>query len=152
MSIATAVPSRKKTGTEGQRWPGKHTEDNLRTQLIRRLGIGWHFQRHEDRISTGIADLSYASEGVDGWIELKVCKNGPPLKNLKAHQKGWLTRRGSLGRGRVFVIVWVRDKMSDRLVCYRWSDLKGGVPSNTVECNLEHNTFVARMEQMLRGF
>lgn len=102
----------------------EHTEDGLRRMLSRVLGQWWHLQRHEDKLSTGIADVSYAGEGMDGWMELKVCKSGPWLKGLKAHQKAWLTKRGKAGSGRVFVVVWVKNTKENTLAMYRWDRLK----------------------------
>lgn len=118
----------KGNGNGGQDDRLPHTEDGLRRFLVKLMGQWWHFQRHEDRLSTGIADLSYAGNGVDGWVELKVSKNGPWLKGLKACQRRWLCRRGKAGNGKVFVFVWVKTKDEDTLAVYRWDELKKCAP------------------------
>lgn len=79
-----------------------------------RLGMGgrWAAQRHEDKYSLGIPDVSY-SAGVHGWIELKFVAKPPnnPKSNLiirhfTATQRNWLTTHGSRG-GRCYLLVQV---------------------------------------------
>lgn len=82
----------------------------------------WHAQRHEDRLSMGIADVSYAINApvarqfgrarADGWIELKYLRRRPvgdapwdfKLDHLTPDQRNWLTLRTEAGRGLVFVM------------------------------------------------
>lgn len=52
-------------------------ERRLVDSVCRLMGLRWHVQRHEDKYSTGIADLSYACKGVDGWLEAKVLPKWP---------------------------------------------------------------------------
>ena len=76
-----------------------------------RLGPRWSAQRHEDRYASGIPDVSYGLNGVDGWIELKAVDRWPtgvPLTvGLTAEQAAWLKLRGRAGGGRCFVLVRV---------------------------------------------
>lgn len=74
----------------------------------------WHVQRHEDKYSVGIADISYAANFVDGWIELKYLPKWPktydllvPIKHFTAQQKNWLVARGERGSGNVYVMLKV---------------------------------------------
>ena len=61
----------------------------------------WHAQRHEDIYSSGIPDVSYAIDGICGWIELKYIKEWPKrpttiirVKHLTKQQRLWLRQRG----------------------------------------------------------
>lgn len=83
----------------------------------------WHAQRHEDRLSAGVPDVSYACGGADGWIELKrirafpVLPKTPVRTNLTIQQALWLEARGRAGAGRCFVLV--RSPRGVHL--FRWS-------------------------------
>jgi hypothetical protein len=59
---------------------------------------GFHVQRHEDKYETGIPDLSYGRDGINGWIEVK-------WERLKFEPKQplWLSKRAMTG-GHVFVL------------------------------------------------
>ncbi len=71
------------------------------------------FQKHEDKYTEGIPDLSYAGYDVDGWIEVKYqerlpVRPGTPLRldhPLTTAQRRWLRRRGREGGGRCFVLL-----------------------------------------------
>jgi len=73
----------------------------------------WSAQRHEDSISRGIPDVSYALEGADGWIELKSLdrwpvRAGTPVRvGMTPEQVAWLETRGDAGAGRCFVLIRV---------------------------------------------
>lgn len=83
-----------------------------------RVGMGglWHAQRHEDKHSTSIPDVSYAMGSVDGWIELKYMNEVATARSLNSktfdfhrdhfpeEQRNWLTERARRGAGNVFVI------------------------------------------------
>lgn len=81
--------------------------------LARSLRGRWHAQRHEDRLTPGIPDVSWACEGKDGWLELKALRAWPkradtPVRvGLTAEQAAWLEARGRLGGGRCHVLVRV---------------------------------------------
>lgn len=70
-----------------------------RLWLYLRTGMGsrWEVQRHEDRLSTGIPDLSY-SMAVNGWIELKYLPKIPKgqltIRHYTVDQRNWLIRHG----------------------------------------------------------
>lgn len=75
-------------------------EDRLYSRL-KRATPGFHWQRHEDKLTPGIPDTSYACGGVSGWVELKTYDNWPqdpdePLSwsDLKPEQVNWLIARG----------------------------------------------------------
>lgn len=60
---------------------------------------GFHWQRHEDKLVSGIPDTSYGVDGVCGWVELKTYDNWPRDGNLtwsdlKPEQVNWLIARG----------------------------------------------------------
>lgn len=85
--------------------------------LWRNLRLGmkhrWNAQRHEDRFSEGVPDVSYAIGGRDGWIELKAAPQWPvrPTTPLRVHmtpqQVLWLEQRGRAGNGRCFILLRV---------------------------------------------
>lgn len=81
----------------------------------------WDAQRHEDRYSEDIPDVSFALTvgnrgivGVDGWIELKTIPAWPAslktmvnIPHLTSGQVNWMERRGSAGTGSVFMLLAV---------------------------------------------
>lgn len=89
------------------------------------MGGSWHAQRHEDKYSTGIADVSFGMGRLsDGWIELKY-KPAHPIDVKRAwdftrdhftpEQRNWLTQRAKHGTGRVFLAAQLGT------VYYLWS-------------------------------
>lgn len=86
----------------------------------------WHCQRHEDKLCRGIPDVSYAIEGVDGWIELKSLADWPKLDRtpvnvgISPEQVAWLETRGDMGNGRCFVLIRVRQEH----LLVRWTDAR----------------------------
>jgi len=82
-------------------------EQALWAYLRRGLRGRWHAQRHEDRYAVGLPDVSYALDGVDGWLELKALDYTPAQVSvgLTAVQSAWLTLRGRAGNGQCFVLV-----------------------------------------------
>ncbi len=71
-------------------------EKNFWQYIDNKMGASWDAQRHEDKFTTGIPDVSYALFGTSGWIELK-CLDAWPVRNgivkiphLTAEQKLWL--------------------------------------------------------------
>lgn len=91
----------------------------------------WHAQRHEDKYSKGIADVSYgiARRG-DGWIELKFKKRYPAdpaapfdftLDHFPAEQRNWLSQRAKFGTGRVFLMCQFGDTLT---AIWHWPKLQ----------------------------
>lgn len=73
----------------------------------------WLAQRHEDRISVGIPDVSFAICGVGhGWVELKSisCQLSPSaivkVPHFTESQRAWLSSFGAVGGG-CFVVLAV---------------------------------------------
>lgn len=88
-------------------------ENRLKYYLLSVMGRRWHAQSHEDRYSTGIPDLSYGANGVNGWIELKQVQLEKPHHIIKpskftASQVNWLKNRNAHG-GYCYVLVKVND-------------------------------------------
>ena len=71
-------------------------------------------QRHEDRLSPDIPDVSFVrrSDGSAGWIELKTIdkwrRDLTKLHHLSAGQVNWLYARARLGAD-VWLLLWVRE-------------------------------------------
>lgn len=90
----------------------------------------WHAQRHEDKHSKGIPDVSYgiARRG-DGWIELKYLdryptKPGPwdfKLDHFTPEQRNWLSSRAKHGTGRVFIMAQFGDRLT---AIWQWAKLE----------------------------
>lgn len=92
------------------------------------MGPRWDAQRHEDKYSTGIPDVSYGCRGRDGWIELKYLEKEPAPRtrswdfrysHFTAEQRNWLTRRMERGSGRLFLLA----QMGDNVYLWRWRTL-----------------------------
>ena len=70
----------------------------------------WAAQRHEDKYTKGIPDVSYSMNGVNGWVELKtveINKLGKVnIPHFTAEQRQWLKRHGRRG-GHCFLFVEV---------------------------------------------
>lgn len=97
----------------------KKPEQRMWDYLRRRMNGRWDAQRHEDRHSEDIPDLSYACCGVSGWIELKTIADWPkrtetPIRidHLTPGQVNWLENRGRAGNGKVYLMLAVGDDMS----------------------------------------
>lgn len=71
-------------------------EQRAHKAVQREMGGLWDYQRHEDRYSPDIPDISFAYEGQHGWIELKSAELGEVIK-LRPGQINWLVRRGGHG-------------------------------------------------------
>lgn len=90
-------------------------ESRLYKKLVRATP-GFHWQRHEDKLTPGIPDCSFGADGVNGWVELKTYDCWPrnpeaPLSftDLKPEQRNWATKRGRAG-GRVWFLVEVGEE------------------------------------------
>lgn len=114
----------------------KATEADLWQWISHEIGGLCHLQRHEDKLSVGIPDISYAWAGIDGWIELKTLNHEPPQDEVfdfsyayfKAHQRNWLTKRARSGNGRVYLACWVNP---DTLVVWQWGRVSAALGSDT---------------------
>lgn len=105
----------------------------------------WHAQRHEDRYSTDIPDLSFGIGGCsEGWMEFK-CLDKYPSGTAKTQkswdfsadyftvgQRNWLSERSRRGTGRCFLLA----KMGKLWVIWHWKKLEtllGAVPWCDIE-------------------
>ena len=85
-----------------------------------RMRTAWDAQRHEDKISLGIPDVSFGIcssnfEKINGWIELKYVKEYPkrettPVKlpHFTPFQRNWLKKRQRYG-GNCWLLFGVHD-------------------------------------------
>jgi len=78
----------------------------------------WDAQRHEDKYSVGIPDVSYGLNGVNGWIELKAYSKWPTkgFPHLEPEQVNWLIDRGRKG-GYCFLMA----KIVNTILIFRWT-------------------------------
>lgn len=89
-------------------------EQKVWDYLDRQMGRRWHVQRHEDRYSLDIPDLSYGLGGTDGWIELKTIPRWPanPAKpvaipHLRPGQVNWIEDRNRYGNCNTWMLLVV---------------------------------------------
>ena len=81
--------------------------------LFQRYLRDWHWQRIETGgTGNGIPDINGCSDGIEVWIEAKVCTGWKPT--VRSEQVGWLERRFRAG-GRVFLAVRQRGSTRDTL-------------------------------------
>lgn len=96
-------------------------ERTLWKYLCKGLSGRWHAQRHEDKYSSGIPDVSYAVQGTDGWIELKAAsrpkRGGKISTGVSIEQSLWLTLRGREGNGKCFVLL----RLDEEHFLFPWS-------------------------------
>lgn len=90
-----------------------HDEMDYKKSIVFALeGLRFDVQEHEDKFSRYIPDLSFASGNVDGWAEVKYCRNLPAtLRNIDhftAGQVVWLENRYKKGSGLCGLILGVR--------------------------------------------
>jgi hypothetical protein len=85
------------------------------------------FQRVENMVGTGMPDVNYCIEGVEGWIELKQTQGWPRfshkplvLDHYTPQQRLWHRRRTSAG-GRVYVMLQIVRPCTYVLLPARWS-------------------------------
>jgi hypothetical protein len=77
-------------------------ESTLWNYLKQGMGARWNACRHEDMITPGVPDVSYALDGVHGWIELKVLDAWPTnngvvkIDSFTSWQRRWLQERGRI--------------------------------------------------------
>lgn len=82
---------------------------------LKRATQNFHWQRHEDKFTSGIPDCSYAGPNGEGWVELKTYDAWPrdasePLKftDLKPTQVNWANKRIKAG-GTVWFLIEVKN-------------------------------------------
>lgn len=103
-------------------------ESNLYKRL-KRVTPGYHWQRHEDKLTAGIPDCSYGFNRVNGWVELKTYDNWPSdgmlkWEDLKPEQVNWLIARGKAG-GHCFLLLEVgTDPKTSDILLFSWSTLR----------------------------
>lgn len=89
--------------------------EDILFKKLKRATPGFHWERHEDKLTSGIPDCSYGANQVGGWVELKTYDSWPrhpdsPLRfsDLKPSQVNWAVARGRT-QGRVWFLVWVDE-------------------------------------------
>ena len=92
----------------------KGSENRLKKYLFSIAGTRWDAQSHEDQFSSGIPDISFGANGINGWIELKQIegwggKNPVKPKKFTSTQVNWLVKRQRMG-GHCFVMVLVQNE------------------------------------------
>jgi len=124
---------------------GEHT---LWRYLANGMRGRWHAQRHEDKYTAGIPDVSYGINGVDGWIELKSLTRWP-IKNdalidvgLSREQAIWLTSRGSRGNGQCFILL----RVGREHLLFPWT-----VAKTLVEKQTQNELYLMSVEHWFRG-
>jgi len=87
----------------------RYSEKDLWRFIKESMGAHWDAQRHEDKDSLGIPDVSYGLQDRQGWIELKYVEKFPkrdttPIKipHFTPLQRNWLNKRYRYGKN-----VWV---------------------------------------------
>lgn len=105
----------------------------------------WDAQRHEDRYSVGIPDLSFALGGVDGWLELKTIPAWPirkatkvRVRHLTPEQVNWLGRREAAGFGAVFLLLAVGESPASS----EWFLLSASDARRLYDCKLTRDDIV----------
>lgn len=84
------------------------TEKSMWEVIRRNMKGSWTVDRHEDRVTLGVPDLSYAmndgTRKVQGWIELKCIdkfnndmNSVTPIKHFTGVQRRWLKTRQEVG-------------------------------------------------------
>lgn len=99
-------------------------------QIRAGMGYAWHCQRHEDRFTVGIPDVSFGIGGRDGWMELKSIAKPPrdpsapfDIPGLSVAQRNWMNVRIAHGApDRCFVFVRVEEPRA--YVLHRWDRLR----------------------------
>jgi len=83
-------------------------EKSLWKYLKNNMKKRWDATRHEDRVTSGVPDVSYGINGVNGWIELKAMarwpREGLRIPGFTLEQKRWLQSRDEAG-GNVWIFL-----------------------------------------------
>lgn len=105
-------------------------ESNLYSRL-KTATPGFHWQRHEDKLTKGIPDCSYGYKQGGGWVELKTYDNWPQdigdaLKwtDLQPEQVNWLMARGRTC-GHCYILLEVgTDPRTSEWLLISWKHLR----------------------------
>ncbi len=90
-------------------------ESSFWRYLKSKIPVTAHFQRHEDIAAAGIPDLSYAWNGIDGWIELKYYKKWKKqdhnhIDSWTKVQRHWMRKRQEAGSGKCFLFIKIEKE------------------------------------------
>jgi hypothetical protein len=95
------------------------TEGNLYTNIVKpRLAVWGDHSRIENAVSYGLPDISYAIKGTQGWLELKVPKDGRLY--FQPFQLSWMKQRVKHTNNKG---VWVLACDNDAMQLYRGVDM-----------------------------
>jgi len=104
------------------------SETALWNKLNKGMGKRWFAQRHEDKFSAGIPDVSYVYGGQTGWIELKYMEKEPvcdtpnwDIRNFRPAQRVWMDQQLKYGNRRVFIICQFGSRL---VLIWRWSVIR----------------------------
>lgn len=98
-------------------------ESNLWNRLRRNMRDLWGApQRHEDSITAGIADVSFACGGRHHWMELKYLDEWPKrattvvrVEHFTNEQRSWLRAKGEAAGD-----TWMLLQVEDELLLFDW--------------------------------
>ena len=95
------------------------TEKQLWFYINGKMSPYWAAQRHEDKHSKGIPDVSFSMSKVNGWIELKTVVMGKSgnvdLSHFTVEQKQWLKRHGRRG-GHCFLLIEIISREGNKYI------------------------------------
>lgn len=102
----------------------------------------WHAQRHEDKYSKGIPDVSFGiQKKAEGWIELKFLPRLPNMDgrpwdfkydHFYPEQRNWAEQRTKHGPGRVFLLCRFGTELTAIWNWNRVRALLGQAPLDTI--------------------
>lgn len=75
--------------------------------------------RHEDKYKSGVPDISYGINDINGWIESKFIDKWPTrdktvnLRKFTSQQRRWITKRNNSG-GNCYIILLVGKEKRNR--------------------------------------
>lgn len=100
-------------------------ESRLWKLLSGGMADDWVACRHEDKVTVGIPDVSYAIAGQQGWIELKLHKTWPKQEhtivrfdNFTTWQRRWIESRGEVGGN-----CWVFVRIENDFLLFSWGNI-----------------------------
>lgn len=116
------------------------SEDKLWEDIRDGMATRWHAQRHEDKYSKGIPDVSFGiAKRTDGWVELKFLPRLPTfsdkpwdfrLDHFTPEQRNWAEMRTKHGPGRVFLLCRFGSELT---VIWNWSRIRGLLGQATLD-------------------
>lgn len=122
--------------SESDLW--EHVREGMRSR--------WHAQRHEDKHSKGIPDVSYAMRRkTDGWVEMKFLPEYPTVSRHKSEkpwdfkldhftpeQRNWMNLRDDHSAGRIFLLA----RLGTSHIIWQWRRVRymwGSMPFFALE-------------------